>query len=382
MSSEKISSQLEHHWALDSQAAEVLGDRIESTHQTDLIESIVENLDPHAVAKRDQHRQEIGRIFQHESDKGLVVLGPCSLDDLTDYEPLFDYIDQLQEENPEDVFALRLNGAKPRTSGGWTGLWYSTDPAERQKIFDTYTKAFERGIPILTEITQSTQLGSLGPMLSGAWLGARDMASTSLRTIASAYHLPIGVKNGVEGDVETLANSLKAIRSNTDQNDGSGVDLGTIASNHISLGIPSGILPVGEGNKTVSIIARGHNLPAGLTTEERRTAALGYLSTMCSLGVQLGSAVLIDGTHSVPPMFDIDRKDPDRLIPVLEEFNRAIHENHLDDSEQLVGVIAEIGPNIGKTDPNYVIDEPRRQQLAQVIGATVRLLSSAHHLDS
>ncbi len=378
MSERNTSEKLQDHWAMDRAAADELGDRIETFGQTGVIDAVLENLSDEAVRRRDNNRDAIGKIFRKESDKGLAIIGPCSLDDLTDYTSLFDYIDEMQEEHPEDVFAVRLNDAKPRTSGGWTGLWYSTDPDERKKIFDVYSQALERGIPIMTEITQTTQLGALGPMLSGIWLGARDMSSTSLRTMASAIHLPVGVKNGVDGDLLTIENSVKAIRSSTAQNEGSGVDLGTIASSHASLGIPTGILPVGEGNPSVALIARGYNLPENMPSDQKRIAALGYLSSVFTLGTKLGSAVMIDGTHSVPPMFDVDRKNPDRIIPVLEEFNNAIRQGELEDAEQLVGIIAEVGPNIGRTDPNYVLDDDRKAQLAKVMGATIRLLSTAH----
>lgn len=369
---------LTKHWALDATAADVLGQRIDDAGQRNHIEGIVEGLDDVAVKKRDANRELIGRIFTRQATEGLIVIGPCSLDDMTDYDVLFDYIEQLQDENPDAVIAMRANSAKPRTSGGWTGMWYSTDQEERGKIFDTYSKAFERGIPILTEVTQSTQVGALAPWLSGVWLGARDVQSTTLRSVASAVHLPVGVKNGVDGDPGVVESTIKSIKSNSESNDGSGVDLGTIASNDKHLGIPTGILPVGEGNKEVAIIARGYELPAGLNSEERRHAAIKYLSDMCLLGVQLGDAVMIDGTHSVPPMFDIHKKDPDRIIPVLKEFNNAIKDGELKGADQLVGVLAEVGPNHGKTDPNYVLDEDRKHRLARLIKTTVKLLSGAH----
>jgi phospho-2-dehydro-3-deoxyheptonate aldolase len=374
----ETAKQLEQHWALDHDAANVLGDRIESDNQQGKIEEIVGNLSADGIKRRDENRAIVGDIFTNKLQEGMIIIGPCSLDEHTDYDPLFDYVEELQESNPSAVIGLRLNFAKPRTSGGWTGLWYSSDPESRAKIFDTYTKAFNRGIPILAEMTQETQLGALAPWMSGVWLGARDIPSTTLRSAISAYHLPVGIKNGMDGDPKTISDTMKAIRSNSEKNDGSGVDLGTIASTSKFSGIATGILPVGEGNMRASIIARGHELPATMSAEEKRSAAIDYLSAMCVLGAKVGSAVLIDGTHSVPSMFDINKKNPDRILPVLEEFNKAIEQGEVVGANRLAGVLAEVGPNVGRTDPNFVLDDERKQKLASLIKVTARLMSAAH----
>lgn len=375
MSKEIVSKQLEHHWAMDGLAADVMGESIVKSGQEGVIEEIVDHLGDVAVKTRDENRRHVGNIFSKKSDDALMVVGPCSLDAESDYGELFDYIEHLQEENPSAIIAMRANSAKPRTEGGWTGLWYSTNPEQRKAIFSTYSEAVRRGIPILAEVTQETQLGALAPWMSGVWIGARDIPSTTLRTVTSAIHLPVGVKNGIDGNPATVRQTVNAIRKGGEDNDGSGVDLGTIASNDTFSGIPTGILPIGSGNNEVAIIARGYELPETMAPEKRRQAAINYLSSMCVLGAELGSAVLIDGTHSVPPMFDIKKKDPDRIIPVMREFNKAIAHGEMENSSQLAGVIAEVGVNIGKTDPNYVLDDVRKHQLARLVKATMKLLA-------
>lgn len=374
MSAESTTKSLEHHWSLDSQAAEVLGTRIYESGQEGSIADITEGLNEDGVKWRDYHREHIADIFTGKSSDCLVVLGPCSLDNHTDYSVLFDYINDLQDTYPDTLFALRANSAKPRTSGGWTGLWYSTDPQERQRIIDVYDEALQHHIPVLAEVTQATQVGALAPWMSGIWLGARDIQSTTLRSVTSAIHLPVGIKNGIDGDPEVIKNTLKAIRSNTVLNDGSGVDLETIASTATTTGIPTGILPVGEGNHQAAIIARGYNLPENMSPAQRREAALSYISEMCILGAEMGNTVLIDGTHGVPPMFDIPRKDPDRIIPVLHEIKNAVRSGEIQHAERLSGIVAEVGPNTGKTDPNYILDDERRENLGRLIGETIEMV--------
>lgn len=372
---------LEHHWALDSKAAEALSSDLNQSEQ-DLLADRVGSLSVDSVMMRDNNRDEIGRIYTGNSDKILIVKGPCSLDRGTDYRQVFELLATMQEKHPDIVFAFRGNGAKPRTGGAseerggdWTGLWNSTDPEDREYLFDIYRKAMDFGIPILTEITGPNQAGSLAPFLSGIWLGARDMPSTGLRTMASAIHLPVGVKNGLDGKVDTVESCLVNIARSTMDNSGSGVDLGTIASSPGQRGIPVGILPVGEGNTKVGIIARGYELPKSMAREERREAALRHISELCVLAARRGNRVIIDGSHAVPPMFDIERTDGDRFPRVMKEIFYAISQSEIDQFDKIKGLLFEIGPNVGRTDRNWVITEDTADQLSEIIESFPRTAS-------
>ena len=256
-----LQGKLEHHWMLDPLvASEMAAGMGESgvAHIDALLESIEAQGD--AIAKRDEHRQEVQKIFTGESDKKLIILGPCSLDDETDYTELFDYVEELQAEHPDSVIGMRLNGAKPRTQGGNTGLFPSTISGQRQKQLDVYQNAFQRGIPIFTEITDKDQFGMLAPYLTGAWLGARDMASTDLRTVFSATRLNVMVKNAVDGRLASLEAAVVAIGNSTEENKGSGVNLGYLGATCKHEDGGPAVFTVGEGNPNVAIIARGYEL--------------------------------------------------------------------------------------------------------------------------
>lgn len=354
---------------MDSAAAEVLAERIDVDGH-----NIYPELEQSNVMARDAHRQFIGEIYTRTSPKGLVCLGPCSLDVDVDYAPLFDFIEELQNDNPNALIAMRANGAKPRTGSGWKGLWYSTNVTERERLFEIYQEAFDRQIPLLTEVTENTQLGALAPWLSGVWVGARDIESTALRGTMSAIHLPAGIKNGRDGDTQTVKNAISAIRANSHSNLGSGADIGTIAGTATSPGIATGILPVDRGNQELAIFARGYELPERLDAKERRKEAIRHLSSMCLLGAESQAAVLVDGTHGVPPMLDISRKDPDRFLAVLEEIHKSIINEDIKQATQIAGILGEVGPELGRTDPNLVLDDDRKRQLAKLVGITIDLL--------
>ncbi len=366
---------LRHHWALDDLAAEAISMGIEGhqNYATEL-ENIYGPLDIRAVQQRDSNRAEIGNIFTGQSDKKLIIVGPCSLDVDIDYTELFDFIDELQSEHRDSVIAFRGNWAKPRTSTGWTGLFYSLNEHSRHSGFDTIKEAFDRGIPVVTEVTESVQLGSLAPYLSGVWIGARDIEPTERRGTMAAFHLPVGIKNSTRGsDNVLLADTLKAIRSNSVDNKNSGVHIGQLAMTASSPGIPTGIIPVGEGNHRLAIIARGYTLPDDMSPEAKEEAALEHLSELCELGKQEGTAVLIDGTHGVPPMFNIDRKHPDRFLGVLDKIHQSVTHGKVRNAEMLAGVMGEVGIVEGQTDINLVLST-RKEPLRRLIRMTLASL--------
>ncbi|HUY85256.1 MAG TPA: hypothetical protein VMU97_01945 [Candidatus Dormibacteraeota bacterium] len=361
---------------MDKQAAEALADSM-TNQEIERIEEVNESLDPGAVALRDQNREKIGAVFRGESDQHLSVKGPCSADKKTVTSELLDILESLDEEHPGLISGIRINGSKPRTQGKWRGLAYSTDPAEREQLHEIMREALSRGRPIISEIADSCELGEFGPYLSGAWLGARDMASTSLRAAASAIHLPFGAKNGMDGSVEGVRNTMEAINMNTRAMEGSGANLGVIASGPSYRGIPTGILPVGEGNNTRAIIARGYALPAGTSPELGCQLAIRHISQLCLLAEELGSVVLIDKTHGAPPMFGIDPKDTERFPKVNEAIARAIESGEIQAADRIRGDIAEISPDKGRTDPNWIVNTQNRQVLSNLTRRAMQAVQAA-----
>ena len=206
------------------------------------------------------------------------------------------------------------------------------------------------------------------------WIGARDIEPTERRGTMSAFHLPVGIKNSTRGsDNVLLTDTFKAIRSNSANNKNSGVHIGQLAMTADSPGIPTSIVPVGEGNTQLAIIARGYSLPDNMDPDIKEEAAINHLSDLCELGDSEGAAVLIDGTHGVPPMFNIDRKHPDRFLRVLDKVHHAIQSGRIRKAHMLAGVMGEVGIVEGQTDINLLLSE-RKEQLRKLIGVTMEIL--------
>ena len=83
--------------------------------------------------QKDKNDIEIKKVFTGESDKLILVIGPCSADSK---EPVLDYISRLAEvrEKVKDrvVIVPRIYTGKPRTTGaGYKGMLHQPDPNEK-----------------------------------------------------------------------------------------------------------------------------------------------------------------------------------------------------------------------------------------------------------
>ncbi len=373
-----LADRLHSHWMLDEMLVSELSVGISAKGAED-ISQITSWLDerPSVVAARDRNRATVTEIFQAQSDKQLIIIGPCSIDMDTDYAELFDYIEELQIEHPDAIIGFRCNGSKPRTGRGTTGLFSKLGDEHRERLIKVYQEAAERGIPIFAEITDQNEFSALAPYLTCAWLGARDMASTALRKLFSATRLPVMVKNGLTEELDSLENAVITIRSSSADNDNTGVDVGFIGHSYTHNGMPVA-LSVGEGNQNVAVIARGYDLPKSMKPKDRDRASAEHLSEVCALAHRIGCVALLDGSHAVPRMLAVDKiegeTDTNRLLKVLKFFRSQAKSGNILHVERVQGLLAEVSSNRGATDPNLIIDDANKKVLKNEIRALKKLL--------
>jgi len=392
-----MESKFRHHWQMDPVAAKELANGITEEHSAHVDEVLldIESYWP-AVEKRDRNRDEVRKIFNGESDKQLIIIGPCSLDAETDYTELFEYVEQLQGLHPDVVFGVRLNGAKPRSRGGNTGPFLSTIAGRRRKQLDAYDDAFQRGLAIFTEITDKDQFGRLAPYLTGAWLGARDMGSTDLRTVLSATRLNVLVKNSTDGRLSSLRDAVTSLAKNTEQNEGSGVNFGWLSYSYTHPDGGPAAITVGEGNPNVALVARGYELDhevmdeAGniklvsvLTDEEREAKTYENLGNICTLAARLGKIALLDGSHEVPRMLRLgDKTEGSRFLKVLRKFRAAVRERKIANADRIRGYLGEVSVNAGITDKNLELTKETKRELADEFDQFIKLDASAHPVEA
>ena len=60
------------------------------------------------------------------------------------------------------------------------------------------------------------------------------------------------------------------------------------------------------------------------------------------------------------------QKDADRLVPALSKVHAAKKAGRIEESDQIVGVIGEVGPVTGRTDLNWILDDFHKDQLSHI----------------
>lgn len=177
-----------------------------------------------AVKKIKEERDaEIAKIFKGESDKFLLVIGPCSADI---EESVMDYICRLakvQEEVKDKLILVpRIYTNKPRTTGlGYKGLVHQPDPEKEEDLLEgliamrrLHTKAIEEtGLTCADEMLYPENYKYLDDLLSYVAVGARSVEDQQHRLTASGMNVPVGMKNPTSGGLSVMLNSITAAQS-------------------------------------------------------------------------------------------------------------------------------------------------------------------------
>ncbi len=177
-----------------------------------------------AMAKvKAQRDEEIRKIFTGESDKFLLIIGPCS----ADYEgSVMDYVTRLakvQEKVAEKLLIIpRIYTNKPRTTGaGYKGMLHQPDPLTDSDMLKGVIKIRKLHLRVLSETGLSSADEMLYPdnhrylsdLLSYVAVGARSVENQQHRLTASGIEIPVGMKNPTGGDIGVMLNSVMAAQS-------------------------------------------------------------------------------------------------------------------------------------------------------------------------
>lgn len=164
--------------------------------------------------------KEIRAVFTGESDKFVLVIGPCSADR---EDAVLDYISRLRkvQEKVKDKIVIipRIYTNKPRTTGdGYKGMLHQPDPNEKPDMLKgliairkLHMKAIEEtGFSCADEMLYPENHRYLSDLLSYVAVGARSVENQQHRLTASGLDLPVGMKNPTSGDISVMMNSITA----------------------------------------------------------------------------------------------------------------------------------------------------------------------------
>jgi len=171
--------------------------------------------------KRDQ---EIKNVITGDSDKFLMIIGPCSADN---EDAVCDYISRLakvQEKVSDKIIIIpRIYTNKPRTTGeGYKGMVHQPDPEKAPDLFEgliAIRKMHLRSIEethlfAADEMLYPENWPYLSDLLSYVAVGARSVEDQQHRLTISGLDIPCGMKNPTSGDFSVMMNSCIAAQGN------------------------------------------------------------------------------------------------------------------------------------------------------------------------
>jgi 3-deoxy-7-phosphoheptulonate synthase len=171
-----------------------------------------------AAGTVERTRAEVRAVLDGTDDRLLVVAGPCSVHDpvaALDYAVL---LTALRDRHHDDLLVvMRVYFEKPRTVTGWKGL--INDPGmdgghdvhrglrtSRQLLLDIVA----RGLPVGCEWLDPITPQYIADAVTWGAIGARTTESQVHRQLASGLSMPVGFKNGTDGDVQVAVDACRA----------------------------------------------------------------------------------------------------------------------------------------------------------------------------
>ena len=166
-------------------------------------------------------RRELEAVLSGEDERFAVIVGPCSIHDQSgalDYaERLKPLADRLSDRI---MVVMRVYFEKPRTTVGWKGLIYDPNLNDTYQIEDGLHRArqllmdiSEVGLYSATEFLDPIVPQYVADLVTWAAIGARTTESQIHRQMASGLSMPVGFKNGTDGDPQTAVDALVAART-------------------------------------------------------------------------------------------------------------------------------------------------------------------------
>ena len=164
--------------------------------------------------------KEIAKVFTGESDKFLVIVGPCSADN---EDAVCDYTTRLakvQEKVADKLIIIpRIYTNKPRTTGeGYKGIVHQPDPEKAPDLHEGLIAMRKMHLRSIAETHMFSADEMLYPenwpylsdILSYVAVGARSVEDQQHRLTISGIDIPCGMKNPTSGTLSIMLNSCIA----------------------------------------------------------------------------------------------------------------------------------------------------------------------------
>lgn len=177
-------------------------------------------LTPDLIRVKQKRDEQIRQVFTGESDKMILLIGPCSADREDAVLEYCHRLAALQEKCADRLVLIpRVYTNKPRTTGdGYKGLLHQPDPEKRPDMLEgliairrLHTNVLaQTGLSTADEMLYPDNYRYLSDLLSYVAVGARSVENQEHRLTASGIDVPVGMKNPTSGDISVMLNSIMA----------------------------------------------------------------------------------------------------------------------------------------------------------------------------
>ena len=177
-------------------------------------------LTPRAADTVFNSREVVRAILERRDPRLFVVVGPCSIHDVTAAREYAHRLKQLATQVESTMLLImRVYFEKPRTTVGWKGLINDPDMDDSFHIEkgiliarELLLYVAELGLPAGTEALDPIMPQYLSELITWTAIGARTTESQTHREMASGLSTPVGFKNGTDGALATSINALQSVR--------------------------------------------------------------------------------------------------------------------------------------------------------------------------
>lgn len=167
-----------------------------------------------------QSREAARKIFKGEDDRVLVVVGPCSIHDRDSAIEYATRLKAVSDELSGDLLCvMRVYFEKPRTTLGWKG--YINDPdcdgsfhinRGIKMARGLLVELSAMGVPAGTEFLDTITPQYIADAVTWGAIGARTTESQVHRQLTSGLSMPVGFKNGTDGNIKISIDAIGAAR--------------------------------------------------------------------------------------------------------------------------------------------------------------------------
>jgi 3-deoxy-7-phosphoheptulonate synthase len=266
-----------------------------------------------------QGRKSIESIMHGQDSRLVVIVGPCSIHDpkaALEYAALLSNMREQLADSLEIV--MRVYFEKPRTRNGWKGLIndpFLDDSFQINKGLrlgrKVLTDICDMGLPVGCEFLDTISPQFTADCVSWGAIGARTTESQIHRELASGLSMPVGFKNGTDGNIKIAIDALHAARN----------------PHHFLSVTKQGVAAIVEtgGNDFCHVILRGAGAKSNYDAESVDAASKGLVEA------GLNPRLMVDCSHGN------SQKDHRKQIVVTESIAAQLEAG----SQNIFGVMIE-----------------------------------------